>query len=171
MKEKILTRLQDMLKGLEIASILRKAGENNLPVDILTVLLEDFSSDTIEAMGELFFSPDPVSEQKDLETFNAVITLSESLNPEFLPALYESISILNFYTEGGVFAISKEKNVLIYRHMLTIPLDKKEDEVYSFAEMFTARAIGVANRYAGVLLMVADGRMTVEDVEDIIIPQ
>ena len=56
-KRTILERLQAELTAEEVPAILRKKEEEDLPMDVLTVLLTEYGSRQDEVSGEFYFLP------------------------------------------------------------------------------------------------------------------
>jgi len=167
MKDMFLNKLADLLKENEIAAMIRKKEENNLPTDMLAILLDDFSNDVIEATGEVFFAPVP--DEAEYELLNIVITLSEEVKAECLAELYRTIAAVNFYLESGAFAVSKDGSTLCYKKVLTLPKEGMSlERDFDTVETALASAITIGDMFSGMVMAVADGRMSSEEVYEMI---
>lgn len=163
-KVKLLKMLQERMKEWDIASVYRDSESEKLPIDILTTLIEDFGNSLEDAMGEFFFMPKIEGREEDALYFNSVLTLSENLTEEMLPALYEAISILNYYTESGTFAVNKDGDMLVYRNSVALPLEMSDETVFEMILANVAFSINVAERFSDLLLRVCDHRMSIEEL-------
>lgn len=167
-KEKLLKALQQRMKEWEIESVYREAEEDQLPTDILTILLTEFGNSLEEIMGEFFFMPAIEGIEEDSLRFNCILTLSEELDPEYLPSLYEAATVLNYYTEAGTFAINKAGGMLVYRNSIALPLDTTDEEALELIAANTAFSFNVSEHFSEILLSISTGNMTVEELRELL---
>ena len=162
-KIQLLKSVQEKLKEWEITSLYRKSEEDNLPMDILTVLINDFGNGFDEVMGEFFFMPEVEGRIEDALCFHCVLTLSDTLMSETLSNLYEAIGTLNYVTETGQFAISRAGEMLVYRNSLALPLEMTDETDLELIMANVAFSLNVAEKFADIIARVNDGRMSIEE--------
>lgn len=162
-KVQLLKKLQEQMKEWEMASVYRDSASENLPTDILTILINEFGNNMEDAMGEFFFMPAIEGREEDAFYFNCVLTLTENLTEERLPDLYEAIAILNYYTEAGTFAVSKAGDMLVYRNSIAVPLEMSDETALELISENIAFSLNASERFADVLFRVSDGRMSMEE--------
>lgn len=164
----VLAVMEEILGEAQVRTLLRSAGEDGLPVDILTTLHTEFGQDSDEAMGEFYFAPNANGESQ-VQYFTSVITLSEEVNKEHLPELYEAISKLNFYLPVGSFAIDEEDSSLAYKHVVPIRVDCSQEELLQQVDILIAHALSISEEYIAILLHVSEGKATVQDIIDLFV--
>lgn len=162
-KIQLLERIQEKLKEWEITSLYRKSEEENLPMDILTVLINDFGNGMDEVMGEFFFMPKVEGRVEDALCFHCVLTLTDAMIQETLPDIYEVISTLNYVTETGHFAISRAGGMLVYRNTLAMPLEVPDETDLELIMANIAFSLNEAEKFVDVIARVRDGRMSIEE--------
>lgn len=167
-KAKLLKALQQRMKEWEIESVYRDAEEDQIPTDILTILLTEFGNSLEEIMGEFFFMPAIEGLEEDALRFNCILTLSEELDPMYLPMLYEATAILNYYTEAGTFAVNKAGGMLVYRNSIALPLETTDEEALELIAANTAFSFNVSEQFSEILLSISDGRMSIEELRELL---
>ena len=167
-KTKLLKMLQERMREWEMASVYRDAQAQQLPTDILTTLITEFGNGLEDAMGEFFFLPELEGREEDALCFNCVLTLAEDLVEDYVPALYEAIALLNYYMEAGAFAVNKEKTLLAYRNSLALPIELGDEAALDMILANIAYSINVAERFSDLLVQISDGRMSVEELKDML---
>lgn len=167
-KEKLLKMLQTELREWEIESVYRNGEEEELPADILTVLITEYGSNLDEVMGEFFFIPSIEGQQEDALRFNCVLTLTDELPSENLAGLHEAVATLNYYTEGGTFAVNKAGGMLVFRNSVVLPVEMEDAEVIKLIVANVAFSLNVSERFADVLLRVNDGRMSLREFRELL---
>ena len=95
-KRTILERLQAELTAEEVPAILRKKEEEDLPMDVLTVLLTEYGSRQDEVSGEFYFLP-LANGAEHVCYFSSVISLTETIDPQCLGAVCIAVAMINFY--------------------------------------------------------------------------
>lgn len=162
-KEKLLKMLQAKMKEWEIESVYRDGKEEALPTDILTVLVTEYGNGLEDVLGEFFFMPAIEGQPEDAFRFNCVFTLTEELDAQNLPDLYEAIGTLNYYTETGTFAVNKAGGMLVYRNSIALPAEMEDEAAMELIEANVAFSLNVSERFADLLLRVNDGRMSMRE--------
>lgn len=162
-KEQLLKALQKRMKEWEIESVYRDGESEGIPMDILTILVNEFGNGLTDVMGEFFFMPEVEGIAEDALRFNCIFTLSEQLDTERLPELYEAIGLLNFYTEAGTFAVDKAGNMLVYRNSIVLSPELDDATALEQITINFAFSMNVSERFADVLVRVNDGRLSMEE--------
>ena len=71
---------------------------------------------------------------------------------------------MNYYTEGGTFAVSKDGELLVYRNSVALPLEMSDETVFEMILANVAFSINVAERFSDLLLRVSDHRMSIKEL-------
>lgn len=166
MKEKkvqLLKALQAKMKEWEIESVYRDGESEGIPMDILTILVNEFGSGLEDVLGEFFFMPEIEGIAEEALQFHCVFTLTEELIAQNLPELYEAIGLLNFYAEAGTFAVNKAGSMLVYRNSIVLPLEMDDETALELITTNIAASMNVSERFVDVIMRVNDGRMSMEE--------
>ena len=158
----LLVRLNDSLQEEMIPSIITEPEEENAP-EIVTVLLDEIGMDGNEAAAEFFFRP-LMEDDDEVQYFACVITLLDELDEANLPTLYEAMSAINFLLPCGSFAVSIDKQTLAFRLTAPVSTEMGEDELYDEMNIVLGNALTFVDLYVDVLVDVAEGNATMEDV-------
>lgn len=163
MEKRMLEKLKKMFDDEAIAALIRDKDEE-VPVDILTVLLPEFGANMKEAYGEFFFSFVPEELKGDFISYNSMVTVSDEINVERKNELLEAMAMINFYLESGAFGVNAEGTQLVYKATATIPATLDEEAVYECVRVNTIRAISIADTFCDLLLNIMTGAMELEDI-------
>lgn len=166
-KRMILERLQTELASELIPVVLRKKEEEELPMDVLTVLLTEYGSRQDEASGEFYFLPLP-NGAEGVCYFSSVITLSESLDPLYLDAVCKAVAMINFYLEYGAYVVDVEGNILAYKMVTPIFESMDAEQFFATVDMNLAHALDAGEKFAGILMKLSEGACTLDDVMDLL---
>ena len=168
MKERheLLIKMRDSLQEGLIACDIREAEKENEP-EILTVVLDGIgeAGEKEGGLGEFFFIP-PATENDTVMHFCSVITLLDDLNREHLPELFELMSYINFRLPLGSYSVDRDASLLCYRLVTPIPAGVSGDALFSQMNVCMANALTSADLYVDMLIKVAGGEKTLEDVID-----
>ena len=93
-----------------------------------------------------------------------VLTISEELPPERLPALYEAISYINFNVPVGSFCIDKDHRFLCYVLNTLMPVEMEDDLVFQEMDIVLGNAFASADTYIGILSDVLSGKIDADGV-------
>lgn len=166
-KKQILKCVQEKMKEWEIESLYRVGKEENLPMDILTILMNEFGNDLQDVLGEFFFLPKVEGRTEDALCFQCVLTLQEDLPEEMLPQFYEVVASLNYITEAGGFAISRSGRMLAYRNCLTLPLETADATVVELIMANITHSINVGEKFAGVIAAIRSERISMDEFREL----
>lgn len=165
----------DLLKGLKemfdeekYAAILREEGVDGAPMNMLSVLFDDFSTESVEALGEFFFTREPEGTENDVMVFQSVITIAENISKEEKELMDKAAAILNFYIEAGSFCGSLDGETYGYRHTIMLSKDIDTEILQAMIDQNAAYAIGVSTKYADLMMKVKTGSMSLEEIEELI---
>ena len=145
----------------KVPAVLRGADQENIPLDILTTLHRGMGKNLDEVMGEFCILPVNAGD-KTLLYFSTLFTLTEDMDPVFAKPVLKAIQVLNFYVECGSFVLSRQGTLLGYRMVTPMMSTWSKERLYETANLNIALALQVTERYVGSLLMLADGRDTLE---------
>lgn len=165
-QKNLLNKLLQRLLESDIAAIFRDSQIQNIPMDIVTSLHEEFGPHMDEVLGEYYFQPMPKAKDNERETyyFTSTITLSEDINPVYLSELMMAVNFINFYLPCGGFVINPNGSLLAFKLAIPIPDTTPEDKMLDIMDLGVAHALDLSERYIGGLLTVADGQMTAQQL-------
>ena len=114
-------------------------------------------------MQQIYFRP-LQSEDDSAWVFMSVITVTDELPDENLPALYESLSYVNFNLPAGCFSVDKDHRFLCF--VLTSLMPAELDDAMMFREIDIAvgNAFAIADPYIGILSDVVKGKIGADGV-------
>lgn len=167
-KEMLLKKFQKMLDDLKFGTVYRDRKKETIPTDILTMIIPECGNDLVDIMAEFFFLPKMEGQEEEAFYFNSVMTLTENLTPEMLPALYEAIALANYYAGTGAFAVNKEGTTLVYRNSIAFFPDTEEEESMKQMETMTSYSLNAIERFLDILFKVCDGRMSMEEFRELL---
>lgn len=157
----VLVALKADFEENNVPVVLRNAGENGIPVDILTTLHRNFGRNMDEVMGEFYFLPLRTGE-KPVLYFSALISLTDSLPPEHADTVAKALEVLNFYLECGSFVLDRQTRLLAYKLVTPVFAHWGKEQILEAANMNVGHALQISERYTDSLLMLADGRESLE---------
>ena len=168
-RKELMERLADELQDNLIAAMIKEnetEEEEEDPV-ILSVLLDELGSGREEAFMECCFTP-LTSEEDAVQFFTSVITLSDDLDRDYLPALIESVSYINFQIPCGSFHVDKTHSFLCFRLAAPLPIEQNGDALYKEINILTGNAVAIVDQYFDLLLDVSRGKARLEDVLEVL---
>lgn len=161
----ILQGLKAMFDDEQVAAILTKKGEDEAATDVLSILVDEFSSENLEVEGTIFFTD--VMEGEEVKLLQFVLTLAEDTDKETMSRVEQAAALLNVAVETGSFCVNRMTNSFIYRYSMLFDIKKPVAELIEAAEINTAYAIGTASKYADIFCNVAAGKMSMEEIESL----
>ena len=173
-REKLASRREALLKRMNeefaenyIAAMYQDEEESGMEDGILNVYFEDTGDKLQDSIGQFFFTP-VVTDEDTVQYFNAVIFLTEDIDEEKLPKLYEVMSYINFYVPAGSFCVDEKHEEFIYRLACPMPIDLDDDALYDEVQCIIGNAMSFADRFIGYLLGILDGNREISEFLDII---
>lgn len=157
----LLNQLKLAFEENNVPTVLRSAGEEDIPMDILTTLHRRFGSDLDEVMGEFYFLPS-INGTGTLHYFTSMISLTEDMAPEFVPAVSQAVGILNFYLECGAFVLGSGGKLLAFKLVSPMPVTYPKAQLLELMNINAGHALQITERYVDHLLRLADGRDSLE---------
>ena len=159
-RHELLEDLTQELNDSQIAAVVRK--EEGAP-EMVSAILDELGDGETEVMGTFYFRP-PESEEDEAQVFMIVLTISEELPPERLPALYEAIYYINFNIPVGSFCIDKDHRFLCYVLNTLMPVEMEDDLVFQEMDIALGNAFASADTYIGILSDVLSGKIDADGV-------
>lgn len=156
----LLNQLKLVFEENNVPVVLRSAGEEDIPMDILTTLHREFGMDLDEVMGEFYFLP--TRDGGTIHYFTSMLSLTEDMDPEFVPAVSEAVRVLNFYLECGAFVLNPAGNLLAFKLVSPIPVSYSMEQLLEIININAGHAIQITERYVDNLLRLSDGRDSLE---------
>ncbi len=142
--------------------------DENLGVETLAVIMEDFAAEGQESTGEFFFMP--TGERDDLQIFCNAITIAEELSGENRNELFNAVMVINAITPVGCFIINPESGALVYKHNYEIPLALDQNVVKMLVDACMSAAFKTVEQMAYLLIDVNEGTRTAQNVIDTLCP-
>lgn len=167
-REKLLQKANEELKDELIPSVIKDKEESGIEDGILAILFDELGSNSDEAFGEFFFSP-VITDEDEVQYFNCVIVLTQDIDKDKLPLLYEAFAYINFYIPYGAFAIDADHESIVYRYTQALPIRMKDEDLYAQIQIAMGNAISMADSNINLVLSLEDGTMDLEDVRDVFI--
>ncbi len=167
-REKLLQRANEELKDELIPSVLKDKEESGIEDGELAILFDELGLNDDEAFGAFVFSP-VITDDDEVQYFNCVIVLTQDIDREKLPLLYEAFAYINFYIPYGSFAIDGDNESIVYRYTQALPIRMKDEDLYAQIQIAMGNAISMADSNINLVLSLEDGTMDLEDVRDIFI--
>ena len=158
----ILEKMTKIFNDEEIPAILRKMDENkDLPMDILTVALEEFSPKGNEWIAEISFLP--LANGADNTAYVSVaITLNNELTAQASNNVAWLISRFNFYAPYGAFSVSEDGAVLAYKLCTPVVDNGNDDDLFAALDSTVSHAFDFADNFGGLVEAVMEGDITAE---------
>jgi len=163
---KILEKLGEEFNAEYVAAVLRTTDtESDLPMDILTVSLEEFSPKGNEWIAEYSFLP--LKNGADNTAYlSAAITLATDMSGDASDNVAWLISRLNYYAPYGAFSVSDSGEVLAYK--LCVPVFDKgdDDELFEKFNLIAAHSLDFVENVGGLVEAVMEYDITPEEAMD-----
>ncbi len=158
MQKELLHGVEAVFKEGDVATIYREKGEEDLPCDVLSVLITNVGPDSDEIMGEFLFVPLPSDE--GVMYFSAGIALEDEVPILHLDTLCEAMAAVNFIIPVGNFSLHGSS--LYFKFSQPIPTSFAKEDIQALVELAVAHSLDVAGQYVSSLLRVANGKETLE---------
>ncbi len=162
MRNELLDRMVEDFKEGYTAAV---ASQDEGAPKVVRAILDEIGIDE-GAIGEYYFTPN--SEDDEIQIFNAILTMSDSVPEDNLPALYETMSYINFVIPVGCFAYDKDHNFLTFRLSVSMPITFDKEAVYSMMNIAVGNSASVVDSFMNVLIKVSNGEFTVGEVKGIL---
>ena len=156
----LLEELNRELNDAQIAAVLRK--EEGAP-DMVSALLDELGDGDLEILGDFYFRP-LQTEEDAAQAFMCVITITDELPPERLPALYEAISYVNFNIPAGCFSVDKDHRFFCYILSTLLPVELEDALLFREMDLAVGNALAICDSYLGILTDVVNGDIGVDGV-------
>jgi len=159
----VLKRMADDFTQESVPAYLRtREDEKELPMDILTVLLEDFSEKGNEWLAEFCFLP--LQNGADNTAYlSAAITITDEMTPDEADRVEFFITRFNFSSPYGAFGISDDDSTLTYR-LCTPTIDNgSEDTLYEAFNLIAGHALEFVDNFGTILEAIIDGEIAPEE--------
>jgi len=159
----VLKRMADDFTQESVPAILRTTEEDkNLPMDILTVLLEDFSEKGNEWLAEFCFLP-LQNGAENTAYLSAAISITEEMTPDEADRVEFFITRFNFSSPYGAFGISDDDSTLTYK-LCTPTIDNgNENDLYEAFNLIAGHALQFVDNFGSILEAIIDGDINPED--------
>ena len=158
----LLEALNQELNESMVAAVLHK--EEGAP-EMVSAMLDELGDGNgdLEIIGDFYFRP-LQGEDDPVQVFISVITISDELPPERLPALYEAISYVNFNLPAGCFSIDKDHRFLCYVLSTLMPSDLEDEAIFEEIDLSVGNAFAISDGYIGILSDVLSGKIEADGV-------
>jgi hypothetical protein len=165
-REACINHLKEEFEKAEMECFIRNESVSGVPLDILTVRLDDFGVGIDDVLGEFLFFPRP-NGAPDTEYFLTVITLTGEIEPERIPKLSEYICRINSVTQTGAYVLSLDEKLLMFR-METPLMGLNDEQMLKMTESLAVHAMQAAEEYAGELVVYAEGVASESVITDLL---
>ncbi len=160
---KILEKLTDMFNEADVPAILRKMDdEKDLPMDVLTVVLDDFSAKGNEWIGEFSFLP-LANGAENTAYISVAITMNEEMDMIDSDNVAWFISRFNFYIPYGAFAVNNDGNVLTYKLCVPVNDNGDDDALFDALNLTASHALEFVDNFGELVEAVMEGDITAEE--------
>lgn len=147
----VLMKMRDLFTEESIPVVLRTTDqEPELPMDILTVLLDDYSEKGNEWLAEFSFLPLQNGAEKTAY-LSVAITITDEMTPVESDKVAFFISRFNFYAPFGAFSISEDGNTLSYKLCTPIINRGNEDELFDAFNLTASHALEFVDNFGSLL--------------------
>lgn len=156
----ILARLETIFNEEYIAAVLRTTDdEPELPMDILTVVLEELSSKGNEWLCEICFLP-LKNAAEGIAYINVSITIKEDMEEFVANQMAWLISRFNHYAPYGAFTIDETGKIFTYK--LCCPVDDSGDDekLFDAANLVVSHALDFAETAGNIMETVIEGEVS-----------
>lgn len=165
MRNELLDRLVEEFHEAYIAAAVAEIDDPEAPKIVRALLHEVGDSDGV--MGEYFFTP-MSSEEDPIQVFNAILTLSEDIPEDNLPALFEAMSYINYHIPVGAFSLNMEHTFFCFKMSVTIPMGYDKDVIYGLMSAAAGNSASIVDLYMQPLMDVANDKISVKEIKEIV---
>ncbi len=159
----ILRKLKEIMDSVEIINVIR-GQEDGIPFPILTTLHTDLGYEENEVMGEFYFLPIYMQEQK-MHYFSIVMTLDEEVPQNKYEELTLAVNMLNFYMPVGAYTVQKDGGILAYKYTALLPTDTTLESLVTQADACIGTALDLVHKYVDVFMQLLNGKITLQQFE------
>ncbi len=165
MRNELLDRLVEEFHDAYIAAAIAENDDPEAPKIVRALLDEVGDSDGV--MGEYFFTP-MSSEEDPIQVFNAILTLSEDMPEDNLPAFFEAMSYINYHIPVGAFSFNKDHTFFCFKMSVVIPMGYDKDVIYGLMSAVAGNSASIVDLYMEALMDIANNKISVEEVKDMV---
>ena len=155
--------LEDLCKEMNDAQVAAVVHKEEGAPEMVSAILDEVGDPELEVRGYFYFRA-PDSEDDAAQVFMSVITISDELPEDRLPALYEAISYVNFNIPVGSFSIDKDHKFFCYVLSMLMPMELVEDAIFQEMDLAVGNALSIADSYIGILADVMNGKIDADGV-------
>lgn len=160
---KILEKLTEIFNEESIPAILRTMDDDKeLPMDVLTVALEDFSPKGNEWYAEFAFLP-LQNAAENTAYISAAITMNGEMDLRASDNVAWLISRLNHYLPYGAFSVNDEGNLLAYKLCVPVIDNGNDDELFNSLNLIASHALELVDDCGGLLEAVIEDDITPDE--------
>lgn len=165
----VLKRLEEIFKEESIATILRTPEEEEgLPMDILTVLLDDYSEKGNEWIAEFCFLP-LQNATAEVAYLSAAITIADDMTIEEADDVSWFISRFNHYAPFGAFSISEDGNTVTYKLCTPVMDNGNEEDMFEAFNLTAGHALQFVDDFGSVIEAIIEGDLTPDAALDMFV--
>ena len=165
-RRELLDRMCEALNDELIAAMIREPEAENEP-PILRIVLDDMGYEgDAQALGECFFLPLP--DDSPVQHFSSVITIADDLEGANFADLFEAMSYINYALPCGNYAIDKDRQFLSFMITAPLPIELSGEDLYKEIDAVIGNSIALCDVHMDMLLKVMEGKMTVDEVKEML---
>ncbi len=166
-RKEIFERINKELAGEYIAAVYQDKEVSGMEDGILNVYLDDVGGNFEDVIGQYFFTP-ITTDDDQIQIFNAVVFLTEDISEKKLPALYEAMSYINYYSLVGAFSIDEMHSQLAYKISIPMPIEMSDDALYDQVQAIMGNGMITVDKFADLLLGINNGTRNIKEFIEII---
>lgn len=153
--KQLLKDLEELFKNDGVTTIFRKAGEDDIPCDILSALFTGFGEECPEITVNFMF-PGDVS-NVDTEVFSIMATVLEDIKPQNAEEMDLILTTVNAYLPIGSFCLFGDD--LYFKASSLLPKAFDYDRKSEICEMSVTMMLNACMKYADELCKLAGGKI------------
>lgn len=158
----VLSAICERLNDMEIAAVYRHKGEDDVPMNIVSCMIDEYGLLGDDVLGEFFFTPQE-SCPEEVQYFNCVITLMEEFSEDSIYDLCAAVALVNFYLQFGSFSIELANRQLVYKLSVPLPSDLDKEQLLKQADMLAAQGMNMGERYADRFTKLSNGDISIDE--------
>ena len=163
----LLKKLGEEFKESEVPVRLFKEGEEGATFSLLRAGLSDYGRLDEGLLAEFFFL-DTEQSSDSIMYFYSLLNIEEAVKKEYLPQVYEAVSKVNCYLQGGAFAVDAGGKTVVYKNTAYIPVTMSDDEVFSMMSIHAIHAMDLAEPFAKILSGISRGENKLEELLELL---
>lgn len=153
----ILDRLGKIFNEEYIPAVLRTTDdESDLPMDILTVALEELSTRGNEWLGEIAFLP-LKNGAEETAYINVSITMKDNMDEFKANQMAWLTSRFNHYAPYGAFTIDEEGKLFTYKLCSPVKDSGDIEELFEEANLIVSHALDFVDNFGELMEAVLEG--------------